>query len=66
MPDGSILLPSGLVPNPGVLVNDGKIVCIGLTDASVIDHSSFLCFEWNWKFIKCTFGIIGNKLTSTI
>ena len=44
MPDGSILLPSGLVPNPGVLVNDGKIVCIGLTDASVIDHSSFsLC-----------------------
>ena len=44
MPDGSILLPSGLVPNPGVLVNDGKIVCIGLTDASVSDHSSFsLC-----------------------
>jgi len=39
--DGSILLPSGLVANPGVLVHDGKIVSIGLTGASVAQSGDF-------------------------
>ena len=33
VPDGSILLPNGLVPNPGLLVHEGKIVRIGLTES---------------------------------
>ena len=38
VPGGSVLLPDGLVANPGLVVYNGKIAHIGPTDAWVTFH----------------------------